>query len=66
MAVTPVFVDCHRDDKIIATYELGEVSGLLHGPKPDASELIAHAQTNLTNERIAFPPYEGVTFTIRR
>ncbi len=32
---------------------------------PPYEKLIGDAKTNLTNEGLAFPPYDGITFRVR-
>jgi hypothetical protein len=68
MSVRKIFVDCLKNGSSIATYEFGfaETLELLDKtPPPDNSELIEESKNNLTLERKAFPPYEGVEFRIR-
>lgn len=66
MGVIIVTVKCLRGADLIASYEFGY--GITIGPSsPPTDEcLMDGAKTNLTNEGIAFPPYEGVTFKILR
>ncbi len=68
MSVRKVFVDCVKDGSLIATYPFSydETLALLDKtPPPHSSGLIEGAKTNLTDERKAFPPYEGIEFKIR-
>ncbi len=66
MSVKPLYVDCLRDGVVIKTLELGEPIGMLPGTLPDQKALEAQAQEALTNDRVAFPPYEGITYRVRR
>jgi hypothetical protein len=62
-----VFVDCLRDDKVIRTYDFLCSASLAAAPVvPPNAHIIEQAKTNLTNERLAVPPYAGMTFRIRR
>jgi hypothetical protein len=64
---TTTYVDCFRDGKLITTYEFLCPGSLALPPQPPANEkLILEAKTNLTDERLAVPPYEGITFKVRR
>ena len=65
MTVRPIYVDCLRDGDLIASHEYGWVSGALPSPAPDQQSLIDQSKTQLTNDRLAFPPYQGVTFRVR-
>jgi hypothetical protein len=58
-------VGCKRDGKSIASYKFGYGGALLTGPVPPADKLIADAKDNLLNDRIARPPYHGITFEVR-
>ncbi len=59
------FVDCWGGGKIIATYDFGLPQAILPGKSPDNAELIEEARSQLTNDRLAFPPYDGITFKVR-
>jgi hypothetical protein len=60
-----IFVDCLRDQKIIASYPLSW--GITIGPSspPSRNQLIDEAKTNLVSERLAKPPFDGIEFRIR-
>jgi hypothetical protein len=60
-----VYVKCWRGGQLLATYEFG-VPGSAAAPPilPDTATLTAEAQTNLANERLAFPPYDGIRFEV--
>lgn len=61
-----VFVECRRGSAVIATYEVSVPASLAAPPvMPDREDLISEAKTNLTNQGLAFPPYEGIEFRIR-
>lgn len=55
-----------RDGKLIAAYQLPHAK--THDPSvpPSSESLIADAKTNLTNEGLARPPYDGIKFDIVR
>jgi hypothetical protein len=38
---------------------------MVPGLPPERNKLIEEAKSNLTTERLAFPPYEGITFDVR-
>jgi len=65
MAVEPIFVHCMRAGKIIATYEFGWAVGMVRSAPPERDGLISQAKAQLTTDRLAFPPYEDVTFEVR-
>jgi hypothetical protein len=48
-----------------ASYEFGWPIGLLPGVPPERNPLIDQAKSQLTNARIASPPYDGITFDVR-
>ena len=57
-------VDCVRDGEVIASYPFSWARTL--GPSsPPPKELIDEAKSNLSIERKAAPPFEGITFEIR-
>ena len=60
-----IFVDCWRGGKLIASYEFGWPIGLLPGAPPERNRLIDQAKSLLTSNRIASPPYDGITFGVR-
>jgi hypothetical protein len=64
--VLQVLVDCIRDGKIIASYQLGIPGSLIFDPVIDRPKLEYEAKGNLSNDRLAFPPYAGITFNIRK
>lgn len=62
-----IFVDCSRDGNVIRTYDfLCPASSAAPPVLPPSDHFIEQAKTNLTNERLAVPPYAGMTFKIRR
>jgi hypothetical protein len=58
-------VDCVRtaDGSVIRCYELR--SHPLPGQETDHAQLVQDAQSNMTDEGLANPPYRGITFTVR-
>ena len=60
-----VIVTCFRDGREIAEYQLGLPETIGLSAPPDRNELIAQAKSNLTTERKAGPPYEGIEFKVR-
>jgi hypothetical protein len=60
-----VYVKCWRGSQLLATYEFGVPASQAAPPiLPDRDTLIAAAQTDLTNDRLAGPPYDGIRFQI--
>jgi len=57
-------VHCHRNGESIRIYEFGlpESCGLT--VPPSEQTLIDQAKTNLTDERLAFPPWGDIEFTV--
>jgi hypothetical protein len=60
-----IFVDCFRAGEFVVSYDFGIPQPIMPGLPPDVDQLIDEAKTNLSNDRLAFPPYEGITFKIR-
>ena len=65
MDVKKIFVDCRRDGRSLRIYEFGWPIAVVPGPSPERNKLIDEAKNNLTTDRIAFPPYAGITFDVR-
>jgi len=63
--VKKIWVHCKRDGQVIASYDFGLAESLGPSSPPERSALILEAKTNLTNQGIAFPPYDGITFDVR-
>lgn len=66
MAVRPIFIDCFRDGMLLKTYEYGEPIGSIPGKPQSDEKLKEEAKNDLTNDGLAFPPYDGIRFAIRR
>ena len=60
-----VFVECWSGGKLIKTYDFGVPDAILPGKPPGPDALVGEAKTMLTNDRLAFPPYDGITFKVR-
>jgi hypothetical protein len=60
-----VFVNCRKDGKIIASYELGYGITLGLSAAPTRQQAIEEAKVNLSNERIAIPPFAGIEFDVQ-
>ena len=58
-----VYVECSRDGTVIRTYDFGyaRAPGLA---LPTHEHLIEQTKSNRTSERLAFPPYDGITFRV--
>ena len=60
-----VYVKCWRGSQLLATYECATpASQAAHSTLPNRDTLIAEAQANLANDRLAGPPYDGIRFQI--
>jgi isopropylmalate/homocitrate/citramalate synthase len=59
------FVDCRRNGQSIRVYDFGLPDTLGPTVPPERKELIDQAKTALTNERLAFPPYDDIEFDVR-
>jgi len=60
-----IFVDCWRQGELIASYEYGLPEGRLPGAPPERQSLIDQAKSQLTTDRKASPPYQGITLDVR-
>ena len=61
------FVDCRRGGILLATYELPQpVTAAGAPPQPDRETHEKEAKNNLAQQRLAFPPFDGITFHIRQ
>lgn len=60
------WIDCTLNGAVIASYPFRVPSSLAAPPTPDHAAMIADAKENLTNQGIAFPPYAGIAFPMRR
>ena len=64
--VIKYFIDCKRGGTLLATYEFSQGDTLAGPPPQPARELLEkQAKENLAQQRLAFPPFEGITFHIR-
>lgn len=61
-----VWVHCYKGrDTLLRSYDFGVAVPLTGELKlPTREHLESQAKTNLTNERLAFPPYDGIKFKI--
>ena len=60
-------VDCKRSGELLASYAFSQVETAAGPPPPPSREsLEKDAKENLSQEGLAFPPYDGITFHIRR
>ena len=62
--VKKILVDCRRNGESIRVYDFGWPIGMVPGPPPDRNSLIDEAKSNLTTERLAFPPWEDIEFEV--
>lgn len=62
-----IFVDCMLNGKLVRTYDFLCPASLAGSPVlPPDDHFIEEAKTNLSNERLAAPPFSGMKFVIRR
>ena len=59
-----IVVECIRVGEVIARYRFGLPSTLGPSVPPSHDELVNEAKMNLANQRIAGPPYAGITFNV--
>jgi hypothetical protein len=59
-----VYLKCWRGSQLLANYEFTVPASQAALPVLDRSALIAEAKSNLTTERLAFRPYDGIRFVI--
>jgi hypothetical protein len=55
-----VFVKCWRRRQLLATYEFRVPASISSPPLFDGAELISDAKSQLTTDRLAFPPYDDI------
>jgi hypothetical protein len=58
-------VECIRDGRVIATYSLGIPKTAGPSSPPSKAEIEKEAKLSLSNEGLASPPFEGITFKVR-
>jgi hypothetical protein len=63
---TTIFVDCFRDGTLMRTYDFLCPATLGPTTPPRDEDLILEAKNNLSTERLAAPPYDGIRFVVRR
>lgn len=61
-----IYVDCYRDDSVIASYPFAYSQLPVPFLLPSDQDLIDQAKVNLSNERHAAPPYAEIRFVVRR
>ena len=61
-----IMVHCYQGDTLLRSYDFGvaETANDAALRLPTREGLEAEAKTNLTNERLARPPYDGIKFKI--
>ncbi len=58
-------VDCRRHGVLIRTYKFPIVDTRVPIPEPNQRDLEEECKLLLTRDRLAFAPYDGITFTHR-
>jgi hypothetical protein len=61
-----VIVNCRRGGELIATYPLSYAKTLGPSLPPTPESLIEEAKMNLSNQRLARPPFEDIQFQVVR
>lgn len=61
-----IFVDCIREGTLIRTYDFLCPGTVGPTAPPSDEELIRGAKENLSNERLASPPFDQIIFVVRR
>lgn len=62
-----ISVDCRKDGTLVRTYTYTVPGTAVGPPAPPPDEVLeGQAKSDLATERLAFPPYEGFKFNIRR
>jgi hypothetical protein len=61
-----VYVDCLHEGKVIRTYDFLCPATLGPTLPPSDETLIKEAKVNLSNERLAAPPFDRIEFKVRR
>ncbi len=61
-----VRVHCYRGDHLLRSYDFGVPETLNDAAvqQPSREHFEGQAKTNLTSERLGFPPYAGISFKI--
>jgi hypothetical protein len=55
-----VYVKCWKGSQLLATYEFGVPASAAAPPLFDAAGMISEAKSQLTTDRLAFPPYDEI------
>lgn len=61
-----IWVHCHRDGVLVRSHDFGvpETMNDAAVRQPSQQDLEDQAESNLTIERLAVPPFAGITFEI--
>jgi hypothetical protein len=61
-----VWVHCHRDGVLLKSYDFGwpESQNPAADVRPSRQSFENGARSNLSMQRLAFPPYDGITFEV--
>ncbi len=64
--MTMYLVRCRRNGKLLAEYELLALEPMdpTKSRPPTREQLVMEAQSNLTGQGLAGPPYEGIEFEL--
>lgn len=65
MSVAKIHVDCLLNGELLKSYELDAPPDEAPGIPASSKGLEAEAMTSLTNDGIAYPPYDGITIKVR-
>lgn len=61
-----IWVRCYQGDALLRCYDfgIGETLNDAAVQPPTRESLEAQAKSNLATERLAFPPYDGITLEV--
>jgi hypothetical protein len=63
---TTVYVECLRDGRLVKTYDIICPAGLGRSAPVADEEFFPYAKANLLVDKLATPPFDGITFKVRR
>lgn len=58
-------VECQRNGEVIASYTFSVPHSIAAPGMADATQVMEDAKAQLTTDRLAFPPYDDIKFSMR-